>query len=151
MLLVQPAQIWRWNTAYNEDARARVRMYAHRVSQANEVNQASMLDAAFSCCSQSQQVEGPQPPGRPKKGHFNVHSYFRNKTQNSHTGERSLGWCNLTVTSWFLQLCRSPTLVSLDAVVARLCHGRKLFSSPNMSLLCLLGEGTELCGDFPGK
>lgn len=70
MLLVWPAQIWRWNTANNEGVCARVSMCAHRVSQANEVNQASMLDAAFSCCSQSQQVEGPQPPGRPKKRAF---------------------------------------------------------------------------------
>lgn len=73
----RPAQIWRWNTANNEDERARVRMCVHRVSQANEVNQASMLDAAFSCCSQSQQVEVPRPPGRPKKGHFNAHSNYR--------------------------------------------------------------------------
>lgn len=89
MLLVRPAQIWSWNTAHNED----VRIPAHpsacfRVIQANEVNQASMLDAAFSCCSQSQQVEVPQPPGRPRKGHFNVHSNYRNKPQKSLTGER---------------------------------------------------------------
>lgn len=88
MLLVQPAQIWRWDTANNEDVCARVRMCVHGVSQANEVNQASMLGAAFSCCSQSQQVEVPQPSGRPKKGHFNVHSNYKNKTQNSLTGER---------------------------------------------------------------
>lgn len=88
MLLVRPAQIWSWNTAHNEDVRARAGMFVHRVIQANEVNQASMLDAAFSCCSQSQQVEVPQPPGRPRKGHFNVHSNYRNKPQKSLTGER---------------------------------------------------------------
>lgn len=136
MLLVRPAQIWRWNTANNEDVRARVRMCVHRVSQANEVNQASMLDAAFSCCSQSQQVEVPQPPGCPKKGHFNVHSNYRNKTQNSRTLIR------------VVQFNRHQLVL---AVIARLCHGRKLFSFPNMSLICLLGKGMELCGDFPGK
>lgn len=81
MLLVRPAYRSRHLEIKKNGILLTTRKCVHGVIQENEVDQASVLHAAFSWCNCA-------PTARlSKKQHFNVRLKYKNKTQNSLTEE----------------------------------------------------------------